>query len=83
MNHFFLLFFLERDTDGEFMFVWVYPKISQELKDIILTKCAILTEDHTETKFCFCQAQGTWYYILRKDTSQIPAIKNVRRSFVC
>jgi len=71
----------ERDTDGECMFVWVYPQISQDLKEVILNKCSILTEDHSETKFCFCQVKGTWYYILRTDISQAHAVKNVNDVF--
>ena len=67
---------LERDTDGECMFVWVYPKIEDDLRTTVLDKCNILLEEHNGTTFCFCQSKGVWYYILRSDVSQT-SIKNV------
>ena len=58
------------------MFVWVYPMINDDLKVTVLNKCNVLLDEHSETTFCFCQSKGTWYYILRSDTSQ-SGIQNV------
>jgi len=73
----YIFYLVERDTDGECMFVWVYPSINENLKKLVLTKCNTITDDYPDTRFCFCQSQGIWYYILRSDASQGQLLKNV------
>lgn len=71
----------ERDKDGECMFVWVYPSIDADFKELILKKCTSLVEEHDEDQFCFCQLKSTWYYIKRQNVSQSQVNKGINDVF--
>lgn len=60
-------FYVESDNDEEYMFVWAYPSVDTNTKNLILKKCEILSKEHPGNDFCFNQTNKKWYYIKKCD----------------
>ncbi|XP_030058485.1 DENN domain-containing protein 10 [Microcaecilia unicolor] len=51
---------IEKDTNGDALWVWCYPSVRAELRDLLVRKCFLADEIHP---FIFGQYQRTWFYI--------------------
>ncbi|XP_056147711.1 DENN domain-containing protein 10 [Lampris incognitus] len=68
---------IEKDVNGDALWVWCFPSVSKELRDVLLSKCC-LTEDSRELHiFVFGQFCRTWYYITTVDVQEPTALKKV------
>ncbi|XP_069756169.1 DENN domain-containing protein 10 isoform X2 [Narcine bancroftii] len=54
---------VEKDTNGDALWVWCYPTITAELREVLLRKCSLTGENDVIHTFVFGQFRRTWYYI--------------------
>uniref|UniRef100_A0ABI7WRE1 DENN domain containing 10 n=1 Tax=Felis catus TaxID=9685 RepID=A0ABI7WRE1_FELCA len=69
---------VEKDTNGEVLWVWCYPSTTATLRNLLLRKCCLTDENKLLHPFVFGQYRRTWFYIT---TVEVPdssvLIKNV------
>ncbi|XP_041066395.1 DENN domain-containing protein 10 isoform X1 [Carcharodon carcharias] len=54
---------VEKDTNGDALWVWCYPTVTAELRVLLLRKCCLSDENDVLHTFVFGQFRRTWYYI--------------------
>ncbi|XP_038629363.1 DENN domain-containing protein 10 isoform X2 [Scyliorhinus canicula] len=55
---------VEKDTNGDALWVWCYPTVTEELRVLLLRKCCLSGENDVLHTFVFGQFKRTWYYII-------------------
>ncbi|XP_072413418.1 DENN domain-containing protein 10 isoform X2 [Chiloscyllium punctatum] len=54
---------VEKDTNGDALWVWCYPTVTTEFRELLLRKCCLSDENDVLHTFVFGQFKRTWYYI--------------------
>ncbi|XP_058553900.1 DENN domain-containing protein 10 isoform X1 [Neofelis nebulosa] len=54
---------VEKDTNGEVLWVWCYPSTTATLRNLLLRKCCLTDENKLLHPFVFGQYRRTWFYI--------------------
>ncbi|XP_044238119.1 DENN domain-containing protein 10 isoform X3 [Ursus arctos] len=54
---------IEKDTNGEVLWVWCYPSTTATLRNLLLRKCCLTDESKLLHPFVFGQYRRTWFYI--------------------
>uniref|UniRef100_A0A673TD21 UDENN domain-containing protein n=1 Tax=Suricata suricatta TaxID=37032 RepID=A0A673TD21_SURSU len=54
---------IEKDTNGEILWVWCYPSTTATLRNLLLRKCCLTDENKLLHPFVFGQYRRTWLYI--------------------
>ncbi|XP_044924394.1 DENN domain-containing protein 10 isoform X3 [Mustela putorius furo] len=54
---------VEKDTNGEVLWVWCYPSTTATLRNLLLRKCCLTDESKLLHPFVFGQYRRTWFYI--------------------
>ncbi|XP_012594602.1 DENN domain-containing protein 10 isoform X2 [Microcebus murinus] len=54
---------IEKDTNGEVLWVWCYPSTTATLRNLLLRKCCLTDENKLLHPFVFGQYRRTWFYI--------------------
>ncbi|KAM5131893.1 DENN domain-containing protein 10 [Mantella aurantiaca] len=54
---------IERDRNGDTLWVWCFPSITAELRQLLLRKCRLQEEERPLYNFLYGQHRRTWYYI--------------------
>ncbi|XP_049480300.1 DENN domain-containing protein 10-like isoform X1 [Panthera uncia] len=54
---------VEKDTNGEVLWVWCYPSTTATLRSLLLRKCCLTDENKLLHPFVFGQYRRTWFYI--------------------
>lgn len=60
------MFFLltsEKDTNGDVLWAWTYPSITQAQQNLVLRKCGLEGEHVTLQPFLYGRYGRAWYYI--------------------
>ncbi|XP_010221320.1 PREDICTED: protein FAM45A, partial [Tinamus guttatus] len=69
---------VEKDTNGDALWVWCYPSVTAELRSLLLRKCCLTDENnkllHT---FVFGQYKRSWFYITTVEVQDSSALKKV------
>lgn len=68
---------IEKDTNGDALWVWCYPTITAELRELLLRKCSLTGENDVFPTFVFGQFKRTWYYITTTQVQDPTALSKV------
>ncbi|XP_072883973.1 DENN domain-containing protein 10 isoform X2 [Hemitrygon akajei] len=68
---------VEKDTNGDALWVWCYPTITAELRELLLRKCSLTGENDVIHTFVFGQFRRTWYYITTTQVQDPTALSKV------
>ncbi|KAG9344243.1 hypothetical protein JZ751_010912 [Albula glossodonta] len=68
---------IERDVNNDVLWVWCYPSVSAELRDVVLRKCCLTVDSTILHTFVFGQFSRTWYYITTVEVQEPTALKKV------
>ncbi|XP_066549960.1 DENN domain-containing protein 10 [Amia ocellicauda] len=68
---------IEKDTNGDALWVWCYPSVSHALRELLLRKCCLTKESPELHTFVFGQFSRTWYYITTVEVQEPTALKKV------
>ncbi|KAL7990573.1 hypothetical protein Chor_014003 [Crotalus horridus] len=68
---------IEKDTNGDALWVWCYPSTTTSFRDLLLRKCCLTDENKQLHTFLFGQYKLTWFYIT---TMEIPETSTLKRS---
>ncbi|PWA25638.1 hypothetical protein CCH79_00001332 [Gambusia affinis] len=67
----------EKDVNGDTLWVWCYPSVSAELRQLLLTKCCLTQDGRDFHTFVFGQFSRTWYYITTLEVQEPTALNKV------
>ena len=68
---------LEKDANGDTLWVWCYPSVTAEVRQILLSKCCLTKDGRDVHSFVFGQFRRTWYYITTVEIQEPTALKKV------
>ncbi|KAI1236159.1 hypothetical protein IHE44_0001435 [Lamprotornis superbus] len=68
---------IEKDTNGDALWVWCYPSVTAELRTLLLRKCCLTDENKLLHTFVFGQYKRSWFYITTVEVQDSPALKKV------
>ncbi|XP_033918298.1 DENN domain-containing protein 10 [Melopsittacus undulatus] len=68
---------IEKDTNGDALWVWCYPSVTAELRSLLLRKCCLTDENKLLHTFVFGQYKRSWFYITTVEVQDSPALKKV------
>ncbi|XP_076831307.1 DENN domain-containing protein 10 [Brachyhypopomus gauderio] len=68
---------IEKDVNADTLWVWCYPSVSTELRDVLLRKCCLTLDRLVLHTFVFGQYYRTWYYINTVDVQEPTVLKKV------
>ncbi|XP_066476584.1 DENN domain-containing protein 10 isoform X1 [Tiliqua scincoides] len=68
---------IEKDTNGDALWVWCYPSTTVELRDLLLRKCCLTDESKQLHPFVFGQCRLTWFYVVTTEVPDSSALKKV------
>ncbi|KAG7279812.1 hypothetical protein CRUP_013722 [Coryphaenoides rupestris] len=68
---------IEKDVNGDTLWVWCYPSVTAEVRRVLLTKCCLTREGRDLHPFVFGQFRRTWYYITTVEIQEHTALKKV------
>ncbi|XP_049593002.1 DENN domain-containing protein 10 [Syngnathus scovelli] len=54
---------IEKDVNGDTLWVWCYPSVGSDLRSVLLSKCCLTQSKDDFHTFVFGQFCRTWYYI--------------------
>ncbi|XP_037540606.1 DENN domain-containing protein 10 [Nematolebias whitei] len=68
---------IEKDVNGDSLWVWCYPSVSPELRQLLLRKCCLTQEGRDFHTFVFGHFSRTWYYITTVEVQEPTALTKV------
>ncbi|XP_059756604.1 DENN domain-containing protein 10 isoform X2 [Balaenoptera ricei] len=68
---------IEKDTNGEVLWVWCYPSTTATLRNLLLRKCCLTEENKLLHPFVFGQYRRTWFYITTVEVPDSSVLKKV------
>lgn len=68
---------IEKDTNGEVLWVWCYPSTTASLRNLLLRKCCLTDENKLLHPFVFGQYRRTWFYITTVEVPDSSILKKV------
>lgn len=68
---------IEKDVNGDTLWVWCYPSVDSELRQVLLSKCCLSRDNKDFHTFLFGQFHRTWYYISTAEVQEPTALKKV------
>lgn len=68
---------IEKDVNGDTLWVWCYPSVDPELRQVLLSKCCLTRDSKDFNTFLFGQFNRTWYYISTAEVQEPTALKKV------
>lgn len=67
----------EKDVNGDALWVWCYPSVSSDLRQVLLSKCCLTQGGRDFHTFVFGQFCRTWYYITTVEVQEPTALNKV------
>ena len=74
---FFFFFHTERDSNKEVLWVWSYPTIDGEVRELLMRKCTLDQEEESQLEFSFGHFLQTWYYLCNFQTAESHTLPKV------
>ena len=74
------IFSSEKDVNGDVLWTWAYPSVSDEQRSLFMRKCCLTAGNENYTPFLFSQLDRKWYYIYTchtADTDNLPQVVNM------
>ncbi|XP_041722806.2 DENN domain-containing protein 10 [Coregonus clupeaformis] len=68
---------IEKDMNADTLWVWCYPSVSAEFREVLLSKCCLRQDSHGLHTFVFGQFCRTWYYISTVEVQEPTTLKKV------
>lgn len=68
----------EKDVNGDTLWVWCYPSVGDELREVLLSKCCLTHDGRDFHTFVFGQFSRTWYCITTMEVQEPTALNKVR-----
>ncbi|XP_061646091.1 DENN domain-containing protein 10 isoform X2 [Phyllopteryx taeniolatus] len=68
---------IEKDVNGDTLWVWCYPAVCSELRQVLLSKCCLTQNKEDFHTFVFGQFCRTWYYISTLEVQEPTALNKV------
>lgn len=72
----------EKDVNGDTLWVWCYPAVSSEFRQVLLSKCCLTQNNKDFHTFVFGQFCRSWYYISTLEVQEPTPLKKVLCSFI-
>lgn len=67
----------EKDVNGDTLWVWCYPSVGSEMRQVLLSKCCLTQDSRDFHTFVFGQFCRTWYYISTVEVQEPTALNKV------
>ncbi|MEE6486673.1 hypothetical protein FKM82_014668 [Ascaphus truei] len=68
---------IEKDANGDTLWVWCYPSITGELRELLLRKCCLREGKQSPHNFLYGQYKRTWFYITAMQVDEVSALEKV------
>lgn len=68
---------IEKDSNGEALWVWCYPSTTASLRNLLLRKCCLTDENKLLHPFVFGQYRRTWFYVTTVEVPDSSVLKKV------
>ncbi|XP_068597555.1 DENN domain-containing protein 10 [Brachionichthys hirsutus] len=68
---------IEKDVNGDTLWVWCYPSVGPDLRRILLSKCCLTQGSRDFHIFVFGQFRRTWYYVTTAEALEPTALRKV------
>ncbi|KAM9804246.1 DENN domain-containing protein 10 [Neosynchiropus ocellatus] len=68
---------IEKDVNGDTLWVWCYPSVGADLREVLLRKCCLIQGGGHFHTFVFGQFCRTWYYITTLEVQEPTALNKV------
>lgn len=68
---------IEKDVNGDTLWVWCYPSVSSDLRQVLLRKCCLTQDGRDFHTFVFGQFCRTWYYITTAEVQEPTALNKI------
>ncbi|XP_005284214.2 DENN domain-containing protein 10 isoform X1 [Trachemys scripta elegans] len=68
---------IEKDTNGDALWVWCYPSTTAEMRDLLLRKCCLTDENKLLHTFVFGQYRRSWFYITTVEVQDSSVLEKV------
>ncbi|CAL1578424.1 unnamed protein product [Knipowitschia caucasica] len=68
---------IEKDVNGDTLWVWCYPSVDSELRQVLLSKCCLSHGTKDFHTFVFGQFKRSWYYISSAEVQEPTALIKV------
>ncbi|XP_038614378.1 DENN domain-containing protein 10 isoform X2 [Tachyglossus aculeatus] len=68
---------IEKDTNGDTLWVWCYPSTTAELRDVLLRKCCLTDESKLLRTFVYGQYRRSWFYVTTAEVPDSSVLKKV------
>ncbi|CAJ1066607.1 DENN domain-containing protein 10 [Xyrichtys novacula] len=68
---------IEKDVNGDTLWVWCYPSVGSDLRQVLLKKCCLTHDGRDFHTFVFGQFRRTWYYISTVEVQEPTALHKV------
>ncbi|XP_028844443.1 DENN domain-containing protein 10 [Denticeps clupeoides] len=68
---------IEKDVNGDTLWVWCYPLVRVELREVLLRKCCLTQDGAGLHPFVFGQFGRAWYYITTVEVQETSALRKV------
>nr|XP_057916873.1 DENN domain-containing protein 10 [Doryrhamphus excisus] len=68
---------IEKDVNGDTLWVWCYPSVGAQLRQVLLSKCCLTQGNEDFHTFVFGQFSRTWYYISTLEVQEPTALQKV------
>ncbi|TMS04886.1 Protein FAM45A [Larimichthys crocea] len=65
---------IEKDVNGDTLWVWCYPSVGSDLRQVLLRKCCLTQDGRDFHTFVFGQFCRTWYYITTVEVQEPTAL---------
>lgn len=74
----FYVIYPEKDVNGDTLWVWCYPSVGSDLRQVLLRKCCLTQDGRDFHTFVFGQFCRTWYYITTLEVQEPTALSKVQ-----
>ncbi|XP_012260083.1 putative DENN domain-containing protein 10 B [Athalia rosae] len=71
---------IEKDCNGDVLWTWNYPSITEQQKSIVLRKCSLQSEHNDILPFIYSRyATNSWFYVHCTDVSESDNLPRVKQ----
>lgn len=73
-------FFSEKDVNADTLWVWCFPAVSAQLREVLMRKCCLCRDSLELHAFVFGQYHRSWYYLTTTEVQEPTALVKVYSS---